>query len=495
MAEPGVEASVFQIPDLVGAANKQQQQRLLRQQQQDYRTQSFLSDFKEKQGFYLPGHKAVVQRSFNDLLKAKDAYKMNPSASNAASVQRFNDLYLNTAAYGQKAFNMVAEDTTRATQDPSKLSESILTYMDRVNQYAGKPNATFEDIEFMVNNSDQWKAKIATTEKLFSPVEFGLNLAKGKIGASLISDAKALGQSAMDLSDQGKAVQRFNEQWTMNYDPDTNPTGYAMAVLAAGVRDGTLDAVQKEDGKFSYNAAQLTGQAQKLTPDIKQRLYEQAYENALDSYLNSFPENIYIPSGKESTRSKLNISSVRPTTVKKEEWYRMRNPYIMEKLEEGSGKKFQYPQNIQDAQLKTITFKPISDVLGNKIVAATFEENDGKYYAKKSRRKQGEPVTDEMMNLKFKGEKGVTWTEEERTDYQRELDEAARKAGTESKEIIYEPITERTNLDLLISGLTEPIYEQVLKELNPDYQGGLGLDVEEESVNLEEAMNIAEENL
>ena len=47
MAEPGVEASVFQIPDLVGAANKQQQQKLLRQQQQDYRTQSFLSDFKE----------------------------------------------------------------------------------------------------------------------------------------------------------------------------------------------------------------------------------------------------------------------------------------------------------------------------------------------------------------------------------------------------------------------------------------------------------------
>jgi len=221
----------------------------------------------------------------------------------------------------------------------------------------------------------------------------------------------------------------------------------------------------------------------------------QAYENALDSYLNSFPENIYIPSGKESTFSKLKISSVRPTTVKKEEWYRMRNPFIMEKLEEGSGKKFQYPQNIQDAKLKTITFKPISDVLGNKIVAATFEENDGKYYAKKSRRKQGEPVTDEMMNQKFKGEKGVTWTEEERTQYQRELDEAARKSGTESKEIIYEPITERTNLDLLISGLTQPIYEQILKELNPDYQGGLGLDVEEESVNLEEAMNIAEENL
>jgi len=254
MAEPGVEASVFQIPDLVGAANKQQQQKLLRQQQQDYRTQSFLSNFKEKQGFYLPGHKSVVQRSLNDLFKAMDAYKVNPSASNAASVQRFNDLYLNTAAYGQKAFNMVAEDTTKATQDPSKLSESILTYMDRVNQYTGKTDATFEDIQFMVNNPDQWKAKIATTEKLFSPVEFGLNLAKGKVGASLISDAKALGQSAMDLSDQGKAVQRFNEQWTMNYDPDTNPSGYAMAVLAAGVRDGTLDAVQKEDGKFSYNA-------------------------------------------------------------------------------------------------------------------------------------------------------------------------------------------------------------------------------------------------
>ena len=495
MAEPGVEASVFQIPDLVGAANKQQQQKLLRQQQQDYRTQSFLSDFKEKQGFYLPAHRPVVQRSLNDLLKAKDAYKINPSASNAASVQRFNDLYLNTAAYGQKAFNMVADDTTKATQDPSKLSESILTYMDRVNQYTGKPNAKFEDIQFMVDNSDQWKAKIATTEKLFSPVEFGLNLAKGKVGASLISDAKALGQSAMDLSEQGKVVQRFDEMWEMNYGRDTNPGGYNMAVLSEGVRDGSLDAVQKEDGTFSYNAAQLTAQFEKLNDDVKQRLYEKARQNSLNSYLNSFPENIYIPSGKESTFSKLRISSMRPSTIKKEEWYRQRNPYIMKKLKKGSEKKFQYPQDIQDAKLKTITFKPISDVLGNKIVAATFEENDGKYYAKKSRRKQGEPVTDQMMNLKFKGEEGVTWTEEDRTKYQRELDEAARKSGTDSKEIIYEPITERKNLDLLISGLTEPIYEQILKELNPDYQGGLGLDVEEESVNLEEAMNIAEENL
>jgi hypothetical protein len=495
MAEPGVEASVFQIPDLVGAANKQQQQKLLRQQQQDYRTQSFLSDFKEKQGFYLPAHRPVVQERFNDLLKAKDAYKINPSASNAASVQRFNDLYLNTAAYGQKAFNMVAEDSTKATQDPSKLSESVLTYMDRLNQYTGKPNATFEDMQFMVDNPDQWRAKVATTEKLFSPVEFGLNLAKGKVGSSLISDAKARGQSVMDLSEQGKAVQRFNEMWEMNYGRNTNPTGYAMAVLAAGVRDATLDAVQKEDGTFSYNAAQLTAQAGKLTDDVKQRLYDEAKQNALDSYLNSFPENIYVPSGKESTRSKLKLSSVRPTTIGKEEWYRQRNPYIMEKVKKGSEEKFQYPQNIQDAKLKTINFKPISDVLGNKIVGVTFEENDGKYYAKKSRRKQGEPVTDEMMNIQFKGEEGVTWTEEDRKVYQEKLDESARKSGTESKEIIYEPITERTNLDLLITGLTEPIYEQTLKDLNPDYQGGLGLDVEEESVNLEEAMNIAEENL
>ena len=75
MAEEFVEANVFQVPDLVGAANQQQRQK----KQDELRTLGYLDRYQKKNGKYLTAHQPLVQERWNSVVKAMDAVAANGS--------------------------------------------------------------------------------------------------------------------------------------------------------------------------------------------------------------------------------------------------------------------------------------------------------------------------------------------------------------------------------------------------------------------------------
>jgi len=478
MADTGVEANVFQIPDLVGAANKQQQQNLLRSQQRDYRSDQFLKGFKKQQGRYLPGHKSVINGLFTDLMSKQDAYKMNPSAANQRAVEQANNLYLDGAAAGQFAFDEVTKQRDFVLQNPSKIAESIPEYNKRIYELSNEEGATIESIQNLIDNPGLYTPKVGQTKKILSPSAYGTKIGQGKIGQRVLAEARA-GDGTIDKE---KARSIFREQYNLDYGKESNPNGYANHVLYQAGVDGTLDVQIKEDGQVMFDPSiDILGT---ISSDAfpRERLAGGAYNTGETTFMNTLADMVNIPSSGQSDSQKLKLTSPRKTEVPKKEWFRQRNPYI-----EDTDKPF--PANIKDAKLTTISFKPISDVLGNKIVAMSFEENDGKYYAKKSRRRLGEKVTDEMMSIKNApstgglGVKGTDWNEEDRIKYQKELDKEARESGAYSKEIIYESINEDQNLDLLLTGLGEDIFEDIKMNLNSKYEE----DITNENANISNA--------
>ena len=478
MADPGVEANVFQIPDLVGAANKQQQQNLLRGQQRDYRSDQFLKGFKKQQGRYLPGHKSVVNGLFTDLMSKKDAYKMNPSAANQRAVEQANNLYLDGAASGQFAFDEVTKQRNFVLQNPSKIAESIPEYNKRVYDLSNEQGATIESIQNLIDNPGLYTPKVGQTKKILSPSAYGTKIGQGKIGQRVLAEARA-GDGTIDKE---KARSIFREQYNLDYGKESNPNGYANHVLYQAGVDGTLDVQIKEDGQVMFDPSiDILGT---ISSDAfpRERLAGNAYNTGETTFINTLADMVRVPDPTGSNKSKISVKTPREVFISGEKWEESyRN------LPEQDPDDPNSPANKRDSvPLLVVNFRTASDNI-NKVNAFVLDTETDDVYLQRTVGGRGKKVTEEDLVARFGRDSGgrLLATDTQREAFQKERDDKAPKKTS------YELITEEEFSPLLsvlkeddIRKIAEMLglsYEQLrAKALEQSQRGNIDTDITEE---------------
>lgn len=478
MADPGVEANVFQIPDLVGAANKQQQQNLLRGQQRDYRSDQFLKGFKKQQGRYLPAHKAVINGLFTDLMSKKDAYKMNPSAANGRAVEQANNIYLDGAANGQFAFDEVTKQRDFVLKNPSKIAESIPEYNKRIYDLSNEQGATIESIQNLIDNPGLYTAKVGQTKEILSPAGFGTKVLQGPLGRKLITEARA-GDGNVDMA---KAEALFKEQYNLNYGKETNPNGYANHVLYQAATDGTLDVQITEEGKVMFDPSVDIMDVISKEAFPAPRLAEGAYDSSFTAFRNGLADNVKVPDPTGSDKTKISVKTPREVFISGEKWEESyRNLPLQDPDDPNS------PANKRDSvPLLVVNFRTASDNI-NKVNAFVKDMETNDVYLQRTVGGRGKKVTEEDLIGRFgrDSEGRLLATEKQREEFQKERDDEAPKKTS------YELITEEEFSPLLsvlkeddirkIAGMLDLSYEELrAKALEQSQRGNIMDNITEE---------------
>ncbi len=121
MAEEFVESNVFQIPNLVQAAN--QQQRI--KKRDEFRTLGYLDKYKQINGKYLPGHKPLVQERWQDVVKKMDAVAVNDTPATRRALSEAYTVYGNVAGNGQFLAQEHAKERKYLSENADKLAISV----------------------------------------------------------------------------------------------------------------------------------------------------------------------------------------------------------------------------------------------------------------------------------------------------------------------------------------------------------------------------------
>ena len=479
MAEPGVESNVFQIPDLVGAVNKQNRQNLLLQQRQDSQTQRTLAAYKKQAGKLMNAHVPVVQGLYDSVINAKDAFAINPTAQNKRKIDEAYSLYVDGSAQGQYVFNQVAKEIDFVRKNPGKIAEPILDFQERIKTISNKSGATIEDIQFLANTPSAYQASVGQTKEIQSPVAFGTKLGQGKIGQRVITEARA-GDGTID---QDLAKQLFDEQYQLNFGKETNPNGFANHALYQGAIDGTLDVTITEEGKVMFDPnTPLTNTVEALPPAAIQRLSDGAYDSSFKSFINSLPTSVKVtPKTKEKTKisgkpRRVNISGAQWETD-------FRNPTIGDPNDPQGGPS----RKRESVPLLVVNFESESDNI-NRVNAMAKDLETDDIYLQRTVQKRGEPVTDEYMFEKFgRKENGEPlWTEATREREQARRDKEGRK---------------RTSYELMTESEFSPLLSELKEEEMTKVAEGLGLTFDElrsyalepsqRTLSMEEATSVA----
>jgi len=121
MAEEFGEANVFQVPDLVGAANQQQRQK----KQDELRTLGYLDRYQKKNGKYLTAHQPLVQERWNSVVKAMDAVAANDNINTRRALGEAYTGYSKVAGEAQFVAQEYAGERKYLSENANKLAMSV----------------------------------------------------------------------------------------------------------------------------------------------------------------------------------------------------------------------------------------------------------------------------------------------------------------------------------------------------------------------------------
>ena len=147
MADEFVESNVFQIPNLVQAAN--QQQRI--KKRDEFRTLGYLDKYKQINGKYLPGHKPLVQERWQDVVKKMDAVAVNDTPATRRALNDAYTVYGNVAGNGQFLAQEHAKERKYLSENADKLAISVGDAVGMLDSFRDTP-ITEEQMEAIATN-------------------------------------------------------------------------------------------------------------------------------------------------------------------------------------------------------------------------------------------------------------------------------------------------------------------------------------------------------
>jgi hypothetical protein len=289
MAEEFVEANVFQVPDLVGAANQQQRQK----KQDELRTLGYLDRYQKKNGKYLTAHQPLVQERWNSVVKAMDAVAANDNINTRRALGEAYTGYSKVAGEAQFVAQEYAGERKYLSENANKLAMSVA---DADAQLQQLNNTAINEMQLseLATNPMSLRLPRAYQSSIVGTVKQGQNLAS-------LSRAKLNNEWLATGKLDRAAAERWADEWaSQNYTKGQEDEMVAQVLVADNIkgRNGRL-----EIGEF----AQIQGMPQ----EDKDRYVAMYIDRAKQNFLDNLPQTAKVSgSGGSDGSSKLKVGSV-----------------------------------------------------------------------------------------------------------------------------------------------------------------------------------------
>ena len=312
MAEEFVEANVFQVPDLVGAAN--QQQRI--KKQEDLRTLGYLDRYKQINGKYLRGHQPLVQSRWNDVVKAMDAVAASDNLKSRRALTAAYNAYSNTAGNAQFVAQEYANERKYLSENANKLAISVA---DADKQLENLSNEAVNEMQLaeLASNPMSLRLPRGYQTKIFDYSKQGQNLAslsRGKLANEWLSTGK------LDVG----AASRWADEWgSQNYTKGQEDEMIAQVLVAENIKG--------RNGQLSIDEF---AQIQSMPQEDRDRYVAQYIQKSKENFLRNLPRTAKVSgTGRGDGSSKFKVGSVAIKSLSPEE-----RKKIMPSFKEDPGK-------------------------------------------------------------------------------------------------------------------------------------------------------------
>jgi len=276
MADPGVEPNVFQLPNLVGAANQQQRQN----KQDQFRTLGFLNKFQKQQGKYLPAHKPLVQEAYKGVEEMWDVTALNDSPKNRRKLMDAYKNYSNVAGDAQFIAGEWIKEQDYLSKNANKLPIPVSDASARLQGIANNPIDEMQMTilaEDWTNNGMLPRGYKTEIKNVPEQAKFITSLGSNKFNNEFLSTGK------LDVP----AATKWVDQWLeSNIEPGQADDIALSVLLADGVR-GTNGNAGPDDYVFVQN----------LDPEKKQEYVNTYKERVKDEILGNLSRKKRLPQG------------------------------------------------------------------------------------------------------------------------------------------------------------------------------------------------------
>ena len=302
MAEEFVEANVFQVPNLVGAAN--QQQRVKKQEQ--FRTLGYLDKYQRRNGKYLPGHQPLVQDRWDDVVKRMDAVAANDNVANRRALTSAYTAYGQTAGNAQFVAQEYANERKYLSENANKLAISVADADAQLNNLS---NQAVNEMQLAQLATDPMSLRLP---RGYVPGKVKDYATQGRIllqSASPKLNNEWLSTGKLDLN----AASKWADEWgSQNYTKGQEDEMIAQVLVSENIKG--------RNGKLTIDEfAQIQG----MPEEDRNKYVSQYIQSAKDNFLRNLPRTKKVSSSSSDGSSKLKIGSVSGKTFSQEERNRL----------------------------------------------------------------------------------------------------------------------------------------------------------------------------
>ena len=276
MADPGVEPNVFQIPNLVGAANQEQRRR----KQDSFRTLSFLNQFQQKNGKYLPAHKPLVQQAYKEVEDMWDVVALNDTPQNRKKLMDRYRHYGNVGGSAEFISGQWAKEQDYISDNANKLPIPVSEASNRLQDIATKPI----DEAGMTFIAENWNATGRIPRGFKTPIkgvvdqaEYITNIGGDKFNNEFLSTGK------LDVP----ATSEWIDAWQASNTEPGQKKDIALTMLVANGLRGQNGVASPEDYDFVEN----------LDPETIQGLVDEYNTKVKDQILRNLSNKKRLPKG------------------------------------------------------------------------------------------------------------------------------------------------------------------------------------------------------
>tara|TARA_R110000822_G_scaffold2772_9_gene12878 strand:+ start:5234 stop:6655 length:1422 start_codon:yes stop_codon:yes gene_type:complete len=268
MAEEFVEANVFQVPNLVGAAN--QQQRVKKQEQ--FRTLGYLDKYQRRNGKYLPGHQPLVQDRWDDVVKRMDAVAANDNVANRRALTSAYTAYGQTAGNAQFVAQEYANERKYLSENANKLAISVADADAQLNNLS---NQAVNEMQLAQLATDPMSLRLP---RGYVPGKVKDYATQGRIllqSAAPKLNNEWLSTGKLDLN----AASKWADEWgSQNYTKGQEDEMIAQVLVSENIKG--------RNGKLTIDEfAQIQG----MPEEDRNKYVSQYIQSAKDNFLRNLP--------------------------------------------------------------------------------------------------------------------------------------------------------------------------------------------------------------
>lgn len=283
MAEEFVEANVFQVPNLVGAAN--QQQRIKKQEQ--FRTLGYLDKYQRRNGKYLPGHQPLVQNRWDDVVKRMDAVAANDNVANRRALTSAYTAYGQTAGNAQFVAQEYATERKYLSENANKLAISVADADAQLNNLS---NQVVNEMQLANFATDPMSVRLprGVESKIKDYATQGRLLAQ--ISGPLLNN-QWLSSGRLDLN----AASNWADEWgSQNYTQGQEDEMIAQVLVAENIK-----------GRNGMLTVPEFAQIQGMPKEDRDRYVARYIQSSKDNFLRNLPRTKRLPAGPQGPEPKV----------------------------------------------------------------------------------------------------------------------------------------------------------------------------------------------